>query len=777
MELNIENFRSIGKKKIKFSNQIYLFKGPSGSGKSSCIEAIKWCLYGRGRNVTPLNSKAKPKVSIITDEIKIVRSKNPEQLEVWNLKDNKKYQKLEAQTIIDNHFLNYDNWELSSYLGQTCRNKLMYSNQSEKMELLKELIFGIQRQLSEKYLQKLNKNIKKYEKDFDKNSGALEFANRDLEKVKQEKTDLIDQYKIAKKKSSQKKIAKLDALKEAQTKLNDRIEKNLFQTKVNQMIDEKREKLSEINQQLTKEYPINFSYKFFKNWIQTVQLKEEYEELDNDDDNHLLTDQYKYEFEPDNLDQLLEMRSLSLKCSEIKEKYTHIEEIGSYLNQLIDKHQKYLANHDKKEKFEKLGKVKKYQKALEKMRPSIQSKWVDLLNRFNICDIETKDFHNEQDFEEIRKIIFNEQEIYICPHCDNDVVMEGNELKINKFVVEDSDKDNFNKIEGFLKKEKTILDKLEECKDAEDFEEYEDIDLEQVEKEINDLHEYDPDVPSPSIISKLIGLCKKNDRKEAVLNKLSELENDKLEDLTRKFKYPSSEEEQDIYYSRFQNLKNKQIEYKKFLNEHEFNEIDNDIDEDRQLLEQVKESIEEIQKLVSVIEEYKTIENKEQEIEKLENKRKEIIEHSETNKKMEKIIKETESEVMNNNIDTINLKLNNILTSLFEDIQIELSMIKNLKNGEAKPSVNLKIFIGGREYSNIDYLSGGELDRISMALTITFNLIMGSKIMLLDEVMSSLDGENREKCLRIMRRYLKNKIILNVCHETTEGYYDQIINF
>ena len=322
------------------------------------------------------------------------------------------------------------------------------------------------------------------------------------------------------------------------------------------------------------------------------------------------------------------------------------------------------------------------------------------------------------------------------------------------------------------KKEKLILSKLEEYKDAEDFEDYEEIDPHEIEKEINYLKDYDETIPSPEIISRLIKINKQKEKKEEILNDLSKLDSSKFEDL----EYPN-DEELDDYYSKFQMLKIKQKECIHFLKENEYIQITSDIEEDKKLLEEVNKKIDEIEQMLKIIEEYKIIDYKQNEIKNLEHKIKEIIVKSETNKKLEKIIKETESEVMNNNIETINIELNNILSALFEDIKIELSMIKNLKNGGAKPFVNLNIIINGKEYTNIDYLSGGELDRISIALTITFNLIMGSKFMLLDEIMSSLDGENREKCLKIMRRYLKNKIILNVCHETTEGYYDQIIKF
>jgi ABC-type lipoprotein export system ATPase subunit len=166
---------------------------------------------------------------------------------------------------------------------------------------------------------------------------------------------------------------------------------------------------------------------------------------------------------------------------------------------------------------------------------------------------------------------------------------------------------------------------------------------------------------------------------------------------------------------------------------------------------------------------------KEKEISTLKEISKNIIEQLEINKQMEKIIKESEAEVMDKNINSINIQLNNILSTAFDDIKIEIGLLKDLKNGETKPQINLKVQIDGKEFPNLDYPSGGQQDWISVALTITFNLILGSKIIILDEVMASLSGRNREKCLKIIKTFLKDKIIISVCHDVTEGYYDEII--
>ena len=639
----------------------------------------------------------------------------------------------------------------------------MFSNQAEKMELLKELIFGNERRLSEAYLQKLSKNIKTSEKDFDKNSGALEFANKEIEKIKSEKNELCEKYVVAKKKSSQKKIANLEKLNQIRTILRDRIEEAHFQNRINQGIEEKKEKFKNYEEKLSK-YPDSLNINFIRDWTEVIELNKKYKELDIEEE---IVFSSEYEFEPDNLDQLLEMIPISKKSQEIKEKYGEIEDVLNYLDDLINKHQKYLGNHHKKEKFLKLEKAKKYQLALQKLEPSIEQKWQDLLI---ICEMQHDDlfFRNVEELEKVKKIIFDECDTYSCPSCEANLIMEGNQLKLGKAEISDESKECFGKIENFIRKEKLILGTIEECKDASNYEEYEEINQYEVETEIEELHEYEPEIPDPITINKLISRYKKQEKKEEILNRKISLSSGRFDDL----EYPKDINK---YYEVYCAIHNEFKSCAQFLKDNEHREVENNLDEDNVMLKEIDKKIMEIEDMVETIEEYKMIEDKEKEIVKLEKKRKELIVQSETSKKMEKIVKETESEVMNNNIDTINLQLNNILTTLFEDIRIELNMIKNLKSGEAKPSVNLKIMIDGKDYNNIDYLSGGEQDRISLALTIVFNLILGSEIIMLDEVMSSLDAVTREKCLRIMKRYLKNKIILNICHETIEGYYDQII--
>ena len=57
---------------------------------------------------------------------------------------------------------------------------------------------------------------------------------------------------------------------------------------------------------------------------------------------------------------------------------------------------------------------------------------------------------------------------------------------------------------------------------------------------------------------------------------------------------------------------------------------------------------------------------------------------------------------------------------MFEDIHIEIGMFKKLKSkSEIKPQFNMKVMLKGHEYDNLNFLSGGEKDRMSLALMVT----------------------------------------------------------
>lgn len=128
-------------------------------------------------------------------------------------------------------------------------------------------------------------------------------------------------------------------------------------------------------------------------------------------------------------------------------------------------------------------------------------------------------------------------------------------------------------------------------------------------------------------------------------------------------------------------------------------------------------------------------------------------------------------------VDTFNALLQELLTELFVDpIIAKLSLEKqNKSNDKIRSVVNFLIKYKGCEFDSVNTLSGGERDRLSLALMIATSLICGSKLILLDECLASLNEELRLICIQTANKYLPGKTVINVCHSVTQGFHDSVV--
>ena len=135
-----------------------------------------------------------------------------------------------------------------------------------------------------------------------------------------------------------------------------------------------------------------------------------------------------------------------------------------------------------------------------------------------------------------------------------------------------------------------------------------------------------------------------------------------------------------------------------------------------------------------------------------------------------------ECKQLQDTVDNINTNVAEILPLFFtEPITMTLHLYKTLKTtGNVKPGLNISIKYKGVEYDNISQLSGGEGDRISLALVIALNQTSNSPVILLDECISSLDTSIKESCIQALKG-ITDKTIVCVDHEGVEGHYDRTI--
>ena len=146
---------------------------------------------------------------------------------------------------------------------------------------------------------------------------------------------------------------------------------------------------------------------------------------------------------------------------------------------------------------------------------------------------------------------------------------------------------------------------------------------------------------------------------------------------------------------------------------------------------------------------------------------------------LKSIIVETSNNALQNLVDSINNSVNNILEELFDNgIIVELKLYKEIKTKQkSKPYINIEVYVNGNSY-DINALSGGERDRISMSFTIALACIHSSPIVLLDECLSSLNLDLKADSIDVIKKYLieqSNKLVLNIEHANIEGLYNEII--
>lgn len=146
--------------------------------------------------------------------------------------------------------------------------------------------------------------------------------------------------------------------------------------------------------------------------------------------------------------------------------------------------------------------------------------------------------------------------------------------------------------------------------------------------------------------------------------------------------------------------------------------------------------------------------------------------------RMKAIALERECSVLQERIDIINYSLARITAKLFDTpIAIRLQLYKELKTVQmVRPCVNFNIIYQGGEFDNINQLSGGEGDRISLAFTLALALTAKSPIILLDECFSALNSELKQRGIRTLSKLGKCKTILVICHESVEGFFDAVVN-
>jgi DNA repair exonuclease SbcCD ATPase subunit len=812
MKIKMTNFKCFSSYNIILHvGEVILLKGNSGVGKTTVFDAITWCLYGENKNVGDNTS-----VTITTSIITITRNRLPKYLEV--IYNSIKYLDKNAQEIINTVFGTFRFWRITSYLPQGERNNFFSLTKQEKFDLLYDIAFNNENPRI--YLEKIKNIISKYEIEIEtlkritseinlpsapiKYTSSIELRKH-LEHItvelKDKETQLIhtkNYYLYRRKWDELFNFPPQSSIElERQFKLCDELD-NLEKYKdlpiTNYTLDDyndeiKKHFIYKTNYKLATELGIEYKYSVIQkeiiDLIETIKQQE-------------------------HLSMYLKKLKLQKKIITLQEKLNNLGNISlsenyteqDYLN-IYRLYENYIHNFNICADLSVEYKETVIQQEINHIK-NILDKYTKKYIFLEYQDVANLSLTQEE--EKLNNFYLGcEKNILNCPKCSTVLIFCDGKLI---FTQED-------KINEQLKKIARIKEYIEKGIISTDLELCSNLSDEEIlflKKKLSLLEKVNIiDKPlDPEYIKKCIEANKLSKKITKKTNKLNQL----YKDITN----PTNIQKLDLSILRQRLMKLQQIdiiqepsstpEYinrclskqKIEINIRELGGIDSLTSRNKNI---IKQQLELVKKLEIYYTENPPINEKE--IEELNTKKKQIreelessIKHEETlslRKKKQNLLNQLENnntylnklyklnEIMNKvAIDTLtninhnmNIHINKVLSSIFtEPITVTVKLNKKLKNKVNRNEINFDIFYRNNRYNELKQLSGGEGDRISLAFTITMNILCGSKILLIDETLHSLETDTVKKCIDVLKEMLPNRIIVIVGHETVNGYYDLI---
>ena len=150
-------------------------------------------------------------------------------------------------------------------------------------------------------------------------------------------------------------------------------------------------------------------------------------------------------------------------------------------------------------------------------------------------------------------------------------------------------------------------------------------------------------------------------------------------------------------------------------------------------------------------------------------------------KELKKFLCETESQVLENIIYQINSTLDDNLKHVFDDpISVTIKTSKKLKSSKRnKIEIFISVIYNGNEYLTIFDMSPGERDRVGVVLMLTVNKIIGNKILMMDEIFSGVDPDQKIQCIESVWNVVNDldSTVIISDHFPQEEFFDNFILF
>lgn len=738
MKILLENFRGVVRRVYEIpDNSLISVTGASGAGKSTLFEAILFVLHDLKSNIYPKNTSEKQttKVAIVTPFIKISRSKRPSFLKAKYKK--REYEDEQAQAIINKLFGNKELWEMTSYIPQGHDHLFIGMPSAKKNDIITDIAL----------------------QGYDDSSALMEKVDDILSNNKKRHGDLLVEYKATQK--------MLDMLSDEYS-LCDNVEE--LEDRIHE-IDAEREELKVTFHELLSEVG------------KAKEIAKKTQLLSHSDFGEITEETLTKKKQE--LKEILQQINVTVKYSKERKELKELEwspnalteEILKDLALLVDWNPSYLSEVE--EDLETWDKWESY----IKLRSLCEShgKLLSKLEKLPKVDI----------LHEMGKIPKTGLE---CPSCHETLTLLEGHLHsgVHPDVHSDEDVD---------------VDDLQIMLDVYKKREMLEKDISEIQK---NLHKEDT-----------FGLLKSLDRSRGKLSSLDEVVKPKLSraSLLENLKI---EKKKHRIHRELGNLDFKS-EQKKFQTNRRITRLkeilenipEYDVDELKEREKILREEIFQIETYLFITSsKTREVSEIEKEIFQIQNKdkilgeeRKDLKRKVKENSKAENYLKFKEDaenireeatllyddisaydrikiaissatgDMMNTFLHKLNLICNEVLQRLFDEpIRIKIDSFTKLKTRDViKPQISIEISFKGNIYVGFAGLSGGERSRISVALLIAFSKLKGSRIILLDEVMSALDVDTKNKIVEVIREYIKDTTVMMINHDTNDSLYDSVL--
>lgn len=826
MKIVLHNFRCFtGEATVDISHGVTLIKGVSGSGKTTILEAVFYALYGKVKKPYSLGKKKCSVKLIINENFKIFRQSGPGKLQLEV--NGKIHEGSEAQAAIDQVYGNYDFFSASTYLKQGQRSPLFSGSNIEKMALIRSMSFrddnveDIQEKLKKAVKEQESETTKlKFERDA-KEKVIKSFAKEQetLNEFRKQNPDIIfTDYNIdeLKDRANDQKSYINKLRKKLQDVLELEVSIKTLTEKLGQLIDltEYQEEIKQIDKQI-----VSFRDKI--NELKSIHVKQQAQErfnvmrtkkqttLDELKEKHItlieklgITTDESME-EP--IKEIIEEENIidSDDKTNVKNNIiitTPVKRISKQDREINDKLDRLLKNKEKNEEIKKiLAKVGLEDDSL------IRTKLLETTSEINDLNIYIKELESS-----VENIVWNERQKQIlkCPKCasgltynskthNNDahltLVGTNFEPNIKEIVHKNATVELVN--ETKIKLEKTI-EKNEQYKITQSS-------ISRFKRELMNYHKgeeeqielYQSLIKIKININNIIEEINDLDAGEITDSSLTTSLTNNLDilDETKNIEDNKSKNIEQYYNEEISKLEQRRRDVQRIIDRQQ------DERKSHQKLEQLKEKLsnqssEKIQKeidesehsktraeeLARMCENYSRFSDLQHEFESTDKIYKKMMHRLEALVKLEDKARQVEITILEDTVNSLNIEMEKYLNILFptDPILVIFKMTKELKTkNEQRMTCSMEIFYKNNVYDDINQLSGGEADRISLAKTLAMNNISGADYVFLDESLNALDLSLKSSVIELLKEFCgNNKVCIVISHDGIEGEYHNIID-